>query len=110
MAVQATGAMAIIPPTSRRFTRPMSRRGLVHLVGADRVVMLAAGSAARSILRFVSERVMVGFITAVGVNIILGERPTSPATRPDGANRVIRALDTLDPPGQLHLPPPRSDW
>ena len=46
---------------------------------------------------------MVGFISAVGVNIILGQLANLTGYKASGANRVIRALDTLAHPGQLHL-------
>jgi len=67
-------------------------------------VMLAAGFLRLgSILRFVSNSVMVGFISAVGVNIILGQLANLTGYKASGANRVARALDTLIHPGQLHL-------
>jgi len=46
---------------------------------------------------------MVGFISAVGVNIILGQLANLTGYKAEGANRVIRALNTLIHPGELHL-------
>ena len=54
-----------------------------------------------SVLRFVSNAVMVGFINAVGVNIVLGQLENLTGYEASGANRVVRALDTLLHPGQL---------
>jgi len=75
MAVQATGAMAIIVadvPAVHSGHDP--GRALFTLSVLTGVVMLAAGFLrAGSLLRFVSNAVMVGFISAVGVNIILGQ-------------------------------------
>jgi SulP family sulfate permease len=97
MAVQATGAMAIVvadvgavhgaeDPTRALFT-------LSVLTG---IVMLVAGLLkAGSILRFVSNAVMVGFINAVGINIILGQLDNFTGYESDGANRVLRAFDTV---------------
>lgn len=104
MAVQATGAMAIV----------VADVGLVHGgEDADRalftlailtgVVMLAAGLFKLGfILRFVSNAVMVGFINAVGVNIILGQLDNFTGYESQGANRVLRAGDTLLNLGKAH--------
>ena len=67
------------------------------------VAMLAAGLfRLGSILRFVSNAVMVGFINAVGVNIILGQLANFTGYHASGSNRIVRALNTLLHPGQLH--------
>jgi MFS superfamily sulfate permease-like transporter len=83
MAVQATGAMAIVVadvPAVHSADDPA--RALFTLSLLTGIVMLAAGFLRLgSVLRFVSNAVMVGFISAVGVNIILGQLPTSPGTR-----------------------------
>jgi SulP family sulfate permease len=106
MAVQATGAMAIV----------VADVGVVH-AGEDSdamlftlsivtgVVMLAAGFfKLGSILRFVSNAVMVGFINAVGVNIILGQLDNFTGYEGQGGNRVFRTIDLLLNFGQVHLP------
>src|SRR5271165_3554261 len=105
MAVQATGAMAIIVadvPAVHDAGNP--DRALFTLSVLTGVVMLAAGLLKLgSVLRFVSNAVMVGFISAVGVNIILGQLANFTGYHAQGANRVIRAVNTLIRPGQLHL-------
>ncbi|MCB1006561.1 MAG: SulP family inorganic anion transporter, partial [Acidimicrobiales bacterium] len=66
------------------------------------VVMLVAGLLRLgSVLRFVSNAVMVGFINAVGVNIVLGQLANLTGHAADGANRVLRALNTVLHPGRL---------
>ena len=45
----------------------------------------------------------MGFISAVGVNIILGQLANLTGYKAEGANRVVRALNTLVHPGELHL-------
>ena len=66
--------------------------------------MLAAGLLRLgSILRFVSNAVMVGFLSAVGVNIVLGQLANFTGYQAQGSNRVVRAFDTLLHPAQLHL-------
>ena len=105
MAVQATGAMAIViadVPAVHSADDPA--RALFTLSVLTGVVMLAAGFLRLgSVLRFVSNAVMVGFISAVGVNIILGQLANLTGYKAEGANRVIRAVNTLAHPGELHL-------
>ena len=105
MAVQATGAMAIIiadVPAVHSADDPA--RALFTLSMLTGVVMLAAGFLRLgSVLRFVSNAVMVGFISAVGVNIILGQLANLTGYKAEGANRVVRAVNTLIHPGELHL-------
>ena len=105
MAVQATGAMAIVIadiPAVHSADDPA--RALFTLSVLTGVVMLAAGFLRLgSVLRFVSNAVMVGFISAVGVNIILGQLANLTGYKAAGANRVIRAVNTLAHPGELHL-------
>jgi sulfate permease, SulP family len=105
MAVQATGAMAIIiadvPAVHSGDDQAQALFTLSVLTG---IVMLAAGFLRLgSVLRFVSNAVMVGFISAVGVNIILGQLANLTGYKAQGANRVFRAVNTVIHPGQLHL-------
>ena len=104
MAVQATGAMAIIVadvPAVHTASDP--QRALFTLSILTGIVMLAAGLLKLgAALRFVSNAVMVGFISAVGVNIILGQLANLTGYRAEGANRVVRAFNTVIHPGRLH--------
>jgi SulP family sulfate permease len=105
MAIQGTGAMAMIVadvPAVHGASDPA--RALFTLSVLTGVVMLAAGLLKLgSVLRFVSNAVMVGFINAVGVNIVLGQLANFTGYDAQGANRVARAVQTLLHPGQLHL-------
>ena len=105
MAVQATGAMAIvIADVPAVHSGADQARALFTLSLLTGVVMLAAGFLRLgSVLRFVSNAVMVGFVSAVGVNIILGQLANLTGYKAQGANRVIRAVLTFAHPGQLHL-------
>ena len=102
MAVQGTGAMAMIVvdvPAVHEADDPA--RALFTLSVLTGAVMLAAGLfRLGSVLRFVSNAVMVGFINAVGVNIILGQLANLTGFAADGPNRVVRAIQTLLHPGQ----------
>ena len=97
MAVQATGAMAIVIADVPAVHSASDRaRALFTLSVLTGVVMLAAGFLRLGhVLRFVSNAVMTGFISAVGVNIILGQLANLTGYKAEGANRVVRALNTL---------------
>ncbi len=105
MAIQGTGAMAMIvadvPAVHDARDPAVALFTLSVLTG---VVMLAAGLfRLGSVLRFVSNAVMVGFINAVGVNIILGQLSNFTGYSAPGPNRIIRALQTVVNPSQIHL-------
>ncbi len=104
MAVQATGAMAIIIADVPAVHSGADQTGaLFTLAMLTGVVMMAAGFLRLgSLLRFVSNAVMVGFISAVGVNIVLGQLANLTGYKAGGGNRVIRAVNTVINPGQLH--------
>jgi len=105
MAVQGTGAMAmVVADVPAVHTASDPGRALFTLSLLTGVVMLAAGLLhLGSVLRFVSNGVMVGFINAVGVNIILGQLANFTGYDAQGPNRIARTLNTLLHPGQLHL-------
>jgi len=106
MAVQATGAMAIVvADVGIVHTAEDPARMLFTLTIVTGVIMLLAGLfKAGSILRFVSNAVMVGFINAVGINIILGQLDNFTGYEGQGANRVVRAFDLLLNFGMVHWP------
>ena len=104
MAVQGTGAMAILVadvPAVHDAANPA--RALFTLAMVTGVVMSAAGLLKLgTVLRFVSNAVMVGFINAVGVNIVLGQLANLTGYSSPHGSRLTRALDTLLHPGRLH--------
>ena len=78
-------------------------RALFTLAMVTGLIMIIAGFLKLgSALRFVSNAVMVGFISAVGVNIVLGQFSNFTGYKAEGANRVVRAINTVIHPGQLH--------
>jgi SulP family sulfate permease len=106
MAVQATGAMAIVvADVGAVHSAEDPARALFTLSVLTGIVMLAAGLLrGGSILRFVSNAVMVGFINAVGINIILGQLENFTGYDGQGANRVLRAFDTIFNLGKASWP------
>jgi SulP family sulfate permease len=104
MAVQGTGAMAIViadVPEVHSGADP--DRALFTLALLTGAVMLAAGFLRLgSMLRWVSNSVMVGFLNAVGVNIILGQLDNFTGYMAEGSNRVLRAFNLLFNLGQAN--------
>ena len=96
MAVQGTGAMAIIVADVDLASRDDPGRALFTLSILTGVVMILAGLLRLgSFLRFVSNSVMTGFITAVGINIVLGQLDDFTGYAADGGGRLSKALDLL---------------
>ena len=96
MAVQATGAMAIIVADAGLDSFEDPATALYTLAILTGIVMAVAGLLRLGfVLRFVSNAVMTGFITAVGINIILGQMGDLTAYDADGSDRVSRAIDTV---------------
>ncbi len=96
MTVQATGAMSIIVADVDLAGRADPDRTLFTLSIVTGIVMIVAGLfRLGSFLRFVSNSVMTGFITAVGVNIVLGQLGDFTGYAAEGGGRLSRALNTL---------------
>ena len=94
MAVTATGAMALVVADADLETLPDPDRALFTLTILCGIVMIAAGLLrAGRLVSFVPTAVMTGFITAVGVNIVLGQLSNFTGFDADGANRVLRTFD-----------------
>jgi SulP family sulfate permease len=104
MVVQGTGAMAMVIADVPGVHGPGNgARALFTLSILTGIAMLAAGLLRLgTVLRFVSNAVMVGFINAVGVNIVLGQLANLTGYAAGGSNRVVRAVNTVLSPGQLH--------
>jgi len=100
MAVQATGAMALIVSDSDLQSRADPDRALYTLAIMTGIVMIIAGFLGGGrLVRFVPTAVMTGFLTAVGVNIILGQLSNFTGYSSQGTNRLTKVFDLL-----LHIP------
>jgi SulP family sulfate permease len=103
MSVQTTSAMALligdVPAVHAGQDTPAALSMLAILTG---VIMLAFGLLKLgSLLRFVSNAVMVGFINGVALLIVLGQLPALTGYASDEANKVMAAFDTLMHPRQV---------
>ncbi len=104
MAVQATGAMSLVVSDAGLASRPDPQQALYTLAVLTGVVMVLAGLLrGGTLLRFVPSAVMVGFVTAVGVNIVLGQLSSLTGAEVSGANRVVKTIDLLLHPGRIDL-------
>lgn len=96
MAVQATGAMSLVVADTDLGSRSDPEGALFTLAMLTGVVMVIVGVLRGGrLLRFVPTAVMTGFVTAVGVNIVLGQLSNLTGAVGEGDNRVTRALDLL---------------
>ncbi|TYL45061.1 SulP family inorganic anion transporter [Nocardioides sp. BGMRC 2183] len=102
MAVQATGAMALVVGDTDLGSAPDPDRALFTLTMLTGVVMVVAGLLrGGTLLRFVPTAVMTGFVTAVGINIVLGQLANFTGYDAEGANRVLRAFDLVTHPWRI---------
>ena len=103
MVVQGTGAMAmVIADVPALHGEPDQARAVATLALLTGAMMLLAGALKLgSLLRFVSNAVLVGFMNAVGVNIVLGQLANLTGYAATGGNRVARSLNTLLSPASL---------
>ena len=103
MAVQTTGAMSIIvadvdeianadDPAVALFTLSIMTGLVMLFLGLAKLGML---------LNYVSQSVMIGFISAVGVNIVLGQLDGFTGYDGEGSNRISRAFDLLTHLGDI---------
>ena len=97
MSVQATGAMAvIISDVPAVQTGPDADTALFTLSVLTGLVMLILGLLRLgSLVRFVPNAVLTGFINAVAVTIVLGQLANLTGYTSTAGNRVTRAVDTM---------------
>lgn len=105
MVVQATGAMGVVVsdvPAVQLAEEP--NRVLFTLAILTGVVMAAAGFfKVGQYLKFVPNSVIVGFISAVGINIVLGQLNDFTGYEAEGANRLARTWDLITNPLEIDL-------
>jgi SulP family sulfate permease len=105
MAVQATSAMSIVIADSGLHSLPDPRTAVFTLALLTGVVMIIAGLLRGGrLLRFVPTAVMVGFVSAIGVNIVLGQLPHLFGSTGSGDHRIVRSIDLLTHPALFHWP------
>jgi SulP family sulfate permease len=105
MAVQATSAMALVVSDAGLESLPNPDRGLFTLAILTGIIMVIAGLLRGGrLISFVPTAVMTGFVTAIGVNIILGQLSNFTGYQAQGANRLLKTIDVLLHVGQWNIP------
>ena len=105
MAVQATSAMALVVSDAELDRLPDPGRGLFTLAILTGIIMAIAGLLRGGrLISFVPTAVMTGFVTAIGVNIVLGQLSNFTGYQAEGANRLLKTLDVLVHIGQWNIP------
>jgi len=105
MAVQATSAMALVVGDADLGSLPDPNRGLFTLAILTGIVMAAAGLLRGGrLVSFVPTAVMTGFVTAIGVNIVLGQLSNFTGYQAEGPNRLLKTIDVLIHIGQWSIP------
>ena len=105
MAVQATSAMALVVSDAGLESLPDPDRGLFTLAILTGIIMVIAGLLRGGrLISFVPTPVMTGFVTAIGVNIILGQLSNFTGYQAEGANRLLKTIDVLVHIGQWNIP------
>ncbi|MBK8989215.1 MAG: SulP family inorganic anion transporter [Chloroflexi bacterium] len=106
MSIQATSAMALVVASVPQVTEGRSPNApLFTLAILTGLLMLLAGLfKLGSLVRFVPNAVMTGFVNAVALLIILGQLDDFTGYSSVGANRIVRTLDLLGHLDQAHLP------
>lgn len=106
MSIQATSAMALIVASVPQVTQsPDPNNSLFVLALLTGVIMLTAGLfKLGTLVRFVPNSVMAGFVNAVAVLIILGQLDDFTGYSTSGPNRIVRTIDLLFNLDQVHVP------
>ncbi|MFK4808161.1 SulP family inorganic anion transporter [Microbacterium sp. ZW CA_36] len=105
MAVQATSAMALVVSDAELGTLPDPDRGLFTLAILTGIVMVIAGLLRGGrLISFVPTAVMTGFVTAIGVNIVLGQLSNFTGYQAEGPNRLLKTIDVFLHIGQWSIP------
>ena len=106
MSVQGTSAMALVVASVPQVTQgSYPNTALFALAILTGVFMLLAGLLnLGSLLRFVPNSVMTGFINAVALLIILGQLDDFTGYASLGGNRLTRTINLLQNTSQFHLP------
>ncbi|MFN3332019.1 MAG: SulP family inorganic anion transporter, partial [Caldilinea sp.] len=106
MSIQASSAMALIVASVPQVTQSSEpNNSLFALTLLTGVIMLVAGLfKLGTLVRFVPNSVMAGFVNAVAVLIGFGLLDDFTGYRTTGPNRVVRTIDLLLNLDQVHAP------
>lgn len=103
MVIATTSAAALAAGSALSGIDPAERDAALFLITVlAGVFMLAAGLFRLGrYVRFVSHSVMIGFLTGIAVNIVLGQIPDLTGASAEGAFALAKALDVVLHPGLI---------
>ena len=106
MTIQATGAMALVVASVPQTQHPgYGDQAVFTLAILTGILMLAAGLfKLGSLLRFVPNAVMTGFVNAVALLIILGQLGDLTGYKAAGGNKIVQTLNLVGNLNEIHLP------
>jgi SulP family sulfate permease len=106
MTIQATGAMALVVASVPQTKHPgYGDSAVFTLAVLTGVIMLLAGLfKAGSLIRFVPNAVMTGFVNAVALLIILGQLGDFTGYSAAGGNKIAQTLNLVSNMNEVHLP------
>ena len=106
MVITTTSAAALAAGSALADLEPEARnRAIILLTLIAGGLMVAAGLAKLGrYTRFVTQSVMIGFLTGVAANIVFGQLQDLTGTSPGRGIAIVRAARVLTKPGEWHLP------
>jgi SulP family sulfate permease len=106
MTIQATGAMALVVASVLQKQHPgFGDKAVFTLAILTGIIMLLAGLfKAGSLIRFVPNAVMTGFVNAVALLIVLGQLSDFTGYSAIGSNKFAQTLNLVANMNQVHLP------
>jgi SulP family sulfate permease len=106
MVIAPTSAAALAAGSALAGVDPADRSAALFLITLlAGVFMLAAGLFRLGrYVRFVSHSVMIGFLTGVAVNIVLGQIPDITGAAAEGPFALAKAFDVVSHPSRIDVP------
>ena len=104
--VTTTSAAALAAGSTLADISPAERPGALFLLTVLAGVLMVLAGILRlgRYTRFVANSVMVGFLTGIAVNIVLGQIPAATGAVGEGSIALTRAIDVLLHPDRIDLP------
>ena len=104
MVITTTSAAALAAGSALASTSPDRRPGALILLTLIAGALMAAAGIAKlgRYTRFVTQSVMIGFLSGVGCNIVFGQLQDLTGTTPPSGIALARAFHVLTHPGDIH--------
>jgi SulP family sulfate permease len=106
MVIAPTSAAALAAGSALSGLDPADRGEALFLITLLAGAFMVAAAVFRlgRYVRFVSHSVMIGFLTGVAFNIVLGQVPDLTGAQAEGPFALAKAFDVLTHPGRIDLP------